>query len=192
MAKTSDGSGTVIIKKYANRRLYNTESSSYITLDHLAQMTREGRDFKVIDAKTEEDITHNILTQIIMEEENRGQTMLPVSFLRQLISLYGDSMQAMVPQYLEASMEAFRRNQSQFRQAIEGTFAGGPFAEIARRNMEMFEAAAAAFKVANAGATAAGMAAPGAAAPSRSKEDDIAALKEQLAGLQDKLNKLGS
>jgi polyhydroxyalkanoate synthesis repressor PhaR len=189
MAKSSEGSGTVIIKKYANRRLYNTESSSYITLDHLAQMTRDGRDFKVIDAKTEEDITHNILTQIIMEEENRGQTMLPVSFLRQLISLYGDSMQAMVPQYLEASMEAFRRNQNQFRQAIEGTFAGGPFAEIARRNMDMFEAAASAFKQ-QGGAPGAAPAAP-AAAPA-SKEDELAALKEQLAGLQDKLNKLGS
>jgi len=187
MAKSSEGTGTVIIKKYANRRLYNTESSSYITLDHLAQMTRDGRDFKVIDAKTEEDITHNILTQIIMEEENRGQTMLPVNFLRQLISMYGDSMQAMVPQYLEASMDAFRRNQSQFRQAIEGTFAGGPFAEIARRNMDMFEAAANAFKAGKAGAPGAANAP---AAPS-SKEDDIAALKEQLAGLQDKLDKLG-
>jgi polyhydroxyalkanoate synthesis repressor PhaR len=187
MAKSSEGTGTVIIKKYANRRLYNTESSSYITLDHLAQMTRDGRDFKVIDAKTEEDITHNILTQIIMEEENRGQTMLPVNFLRQLISMYGDSMQAMVPQYLEASMDAFRRNQSQFRQAIEGTFAGGPFAEIARRNMDMFEAAANAFKAGKAGAPGAATAP---AAPS-SKEDDIAALKEQLAGLQDKLDKLG-
>lgn len=191
MAKSSEGSGTVIIKKYANRRLYNTESSSYITLDHLAQMTRDGRDFKVIDAKTEEDITHNILTQIIMEEESHGQTMLPVSFLRQLISLYGDSMQAMVPQYLEASMEAFRRNQNQFRQAIEGTFAGGPFAEIARRNMDMFEAAAAAFK-ATGGVPGAPGAAPAAPAAPASKEDELAALKEQLAGLQDKLNKLGS
>ena len=192
MAKSSEGSGTVIIKKYANRRLYNTESSSYITLEHLAQMTRDGRDFKVIDAKTEEDITHNILTQIIMEEENRGQTMLPVSFLRQLISLYGDSMQAMVPQYLEASMEAFRRNQSQFRQAIEGTFAGGPFAEIARRNMDMFEAAAAAFKATGGLPGAAPGTPPSAAASPASKEDELAALKEQLAGLQDKLNKLGS
>ena len=162
MAKSSDGSGTVIIKKYANRRLYNTESSSYITLEHLAQMTREGRDFKVIDAKSEEDITHNVLTQIIMEEENRGQTMLPVSFLRQLISLYGDSMQSMVPQYLEASMDAFRRNQTQFRQAMEGAFAGGPFAEIAKRNMAMFEAAASAFKPGTKGAPGA---APNPAAP---------------------------
>ena len=191
MKKHNTGDGPVIIKKYANRRLYNTETSSYITLEHLAAMTREGRDFKVVDAKTEDDITHNILTQIIMEEENRGQTMLPVSFLRQLISLYGDSMQAMVPQYLEASMEAFRRNQSQFRQAIEGTFAGGPFAEIARRNMEMFEAAASAFK-AQGGVPGAPGAAPAAPATPATKEDDIAALKEQLAGLQDKLNKLGS
>jgi polyhydroxyalkanoate synthesis regulator protein len=116
--------------------------------------------------------------------------MLPVSFLRQLISLYGDSMQAMVPQYLEASMEAFRRNQNQFRQAIEGTFAGGPFAEIARRNMDMFEAAAAAFKAP--GVAGASGPAPAAPAAPASKEDELAALKEQLAGLQEKLNKLGS
>ncbi|MGE3745838.1 MAG: polyhydroxyalkanoate synthesis repressor PhaR [Sphingomonadaceae bacterium] len=187
MAKSAGGSGTVIIKKYANRRLYNTESSSYITLDHLALMTREGRDFKVIDAKTEEDITHNILTQIIMEEENRGQTMLPVSFLRQLISLYGDSMQSMVPQYLEASMDAFRRNQAQFRSAMEGAFAGGPFAALAKRNMEMFEAAANAFKGSAAEAAAAGEAAP--AQPSDA--DDVSALKSQLAELQSKIEKLG-
>ena len=186
MAKSS-GSGPVIIKKYANRRLYNTESSSYITLDYLAQMTRDGREFKVIDAKTEEDITHNVLTQIIMEEENRGQTMLPVGFLRELISLYGDSMQAMVPQYLEASMEAFRLNQSQFRQAMQGAFAGGPFAEIAKRNMDMLEAAAQAFKPKTTAATG--------AKPAESVNgggDDIAALKEQMAALQAKLDKLGS
>jgi polyhydroxyalkanoate synthesis repressor PhaR len=183
MAKSSGGSGTVIIKKYANRRLYNTETSSYITLDHLAAMTREGRDFKVIDAKTEEDITHNVLTQIIMEEEHRGQTMLPVSFLRQLISLYGDSMQAMVPQYLEASMEAFRRNQAQFRTAMEGAFSGGPFADIARRNIEMFEAAAGAFSPAAGG--------PAGAKPAAGDtEKEVAALKAQLAGLQAKIDKL--
>jgi polyhydroxyalkanoate synthesis repressor PhaR len=184
MGKAAAGSGTVIIKKYANRRLYNTESSSYITLEHLAQMTRDGRDFKVVDAKTEDDITHSVLTQIIMDEENRGQTMLPVSFLRQLISLYGDSMQSMVPQYLEASMEAFRRNQAQFRSAMEGAFAGGPFAEIAKRNMEMFEAAAQAFQQ--------GAQAPAAkpAAPAGGGGDDIAALKAQLEGLQSKIDKL--
>ncbi len=188
MAKTISSSDTVIIKKYANRRLYNTESSSYITLDHLAQMTREGRDFKVLDARTEEDITHNVLTQIIMDEEAHGQTMLPVNFLRQLIGLYGDSMQSMVPQYLEASMDAFKRNQAQFRSAMEGAFAGGPFAEIAKRNMEMFEAASAAFKQ-NAGTAAVpkGAAAP---AKSASTEDELLQLKNQLAGLQDKIDKL--
>jgi polyhydroxyalkanoate synthesis repressor PhaR len=185
MAKSSGGSGTVIIKKYANRRLYNTESSSYITLDHLALMTREGRDFKVIDAKTEEDITHNILTQIIMEEENRGQTMLPVSFLRQLISLYGDSMQAMVPQYLEASMEAFRRNQAQFRSAMEGAFAGGPFAALAKRNMEMFEAAASAFK-----GGAGGVGEGAAPSPAPAETGDLSSLKDQLAELQARIDKL--
>jgi polyhydroxyalkanoate synthesis repressor PhaR len=184
MAKSSDGSGTVIIKKYANRRLYNTETSSYITLDHLATMTREGRDFKVIDAKSEEDITHNVLTQIIMEEENRGQTMLPVSFLRQLISLYGDSMQSMVPQYLEASMDAFRRNQTQFRQAMEGAFAGGPFAEIAKRNMDMLEAAASAFKPPRNPAT------KDEAVAETAPRNEVEALKAQLAAMQEQINKL--
>lgn len=186
MAKSGSPSDTVIIKKYANRRLYNTETSSYITLDHLAAMTREGRDFKVLDARTDEDITHNVLTQIIMDEEATGQALLPVSFLRQLIALYGDSMQSMVPQYLEASMEAFRRNQQQFRSAMEGAFGGGPFAEIAKRNMAMFEAATDAFKP-GAKPTA------GAAASEPAKEggDDIAALKAQLASLQDKIDKMG-
>jgi polyhydroxyalkanoate synthesis repressor PhaR len=185
--KKQAGDGTVIVKKYANRRLYNTETSSYITLDHLAAMTREGRDFKVVDAKTDDDITHSVLTQIIMEEEARGgQAMLPVNFLRQLISMYGDSMQAMVPGYLEASMESFRRNQAQFKSAVEGAFAGSPFAELAKRNMAMFEAATSAFKPGAAGA---------AAAPAPANEagsgDDVATLKAQLALLQDKIEKLG-
>jgi polyhydroxyalkanoate synthesis repressor PhaR len=145
MKKQNTGDGPVVIKKYANRRLYNTETSSYITLEHLAAMTREGRDFKVVDAKTDADITHSVLTQIIMEEESRGGSMLPVNFLRQLIAMYGDSMQAMVPGYLEASMDSFRRNQEQFKTAVEGAFANSPFAEIAKRNLEMFEVAAKAF-----------------------------------------------
>ncbi|MBA4762923.1 polyhydroxyalkanoate synthesis repressor PhaR [Sphingomonas sp.] len=188
MKKTAQTDGPVIIKKYANRRLYNTESSSYITLDHLAAMTREGRDFKVVDAKTDEDITHNVLTQIIMEEEARGQTLLPVNFLRQLIALYGDSMQAMVPGYLEASMESFRRNQEQFKSAVEGAFANSPFAEIAKRNMQMFEAAAEAFKP---GANPVSPTKPAAAAPEKSKDDEIAALKAQLSALKDQVDKLG-
>jgi len=184
--KKQAGDGPVIIKKYANRRLYNTESSSYITLEHLAAMTRQGRDFKVVDAKTDEDITHNVLTQIIMEEEGRGQAMLPVSFLRQLIAMYGDSMQAVVPGYLEASMDSFRRNQEQFKSAVEGAFAHSPFAEIAKRNMAMMEAAAGAFKPAP--APAAPAAAP--ASTGRSKDDEIAALKAELATLRDKVDRL--
>ena len=189
MKKTATGDGPVIIKKYANRRLYNTESSAYITLEHLAAMTREGRDFKVIDAKTEDDITHNVLTQIIMEEESRGETMLPVNFLRQLIALYGDSMQAMVPGYLEASMDSFRRNHEQFKTAVEGAFANSPFADIAKRNMQMLEAAAQAFKPGAKGAP--GM--PGAVAPdaqASSKDEEIAALRAELSKLQDKVAKL--
>ena len=180
MKKQKAADGIVIIKKYANRRLYNTESSSYITLDHLATMTREGRDFKVVDAKTDEDITHNVLTQIIMEEESRGETMMPVNFLRQLISMYGDSMQTMVPGYLEASMDSFRRNHDQFKSAVEGAFANSPFADIAKRNLEMFDVAAQA------------MTPPAPApAPAASKDDEIAALRSELAKLQEKVEKLG-
>ena len=140
------GDHVVTIKKYANRRLYDTRKSSYITLDDLASMVRDGHEFRVVDAKTEEDITHSVLTQIIMEAEQRGQTMLPVGFLRELITLYGDSMQALVPGYLEASMDSFRRNQQQFRSALEGALAGNPLAELAKRNMAMIEAATQAFR----------------------------------------------
>ena len=178
----ADGAPTapVVIKKYANRRLYNTETSSYITLEHLAAMTREGRDFKVVDARSDEDITHNVLTQIIMEAEGKGgsQPMLPVNFLRQLISLYGDSMQSVVPGYLEASMDSFRRNQEQFRSAVEGAFAGGPFAEIAKRNMAMLDAAAKAFKPVVL------------AAKPVTKDDEIAALKAELASLREKVDRI--
>ncbi|MDQ4419701.1 polyhydroxyalkanoate synthesis repressor PhaR [Sphingobium sp. DEHP117] len=180
--KGVDASSPIIIKKYANRRLYNTETSSYITLELLSQMTREGREFVVVDAKTDEDITHNVLTQIIMEEESRGKNMLPVNFLRQLISMYGDSMQSLVPQYLESSMEAFRKNQEQFQQAMQGAFSSGPFAEIAKRNMEMFEAAAQAF-------TPQAGAAPG-KKDDGDKDDEIAQLKAQLAALNAKIDKL--
>jgi polyhydroxyalkanoate synthesis repressor PhaR len=175
MAASAPGD-TVIIKKYANRRLYNTESSSYITLEHLAEMVRAKREFKVVDARTGEDITHSVLTQIIMEQEASGKTMLPASFLRQLIAMYGDSMQGLVPQYLEATMEAFQRNQSQFRDAMTGAFAN-PFAEMAKRNMEMFAAAAG-----------------GKAETPKAEVDtkaELAELKEQMAALQRKLDKLG-
>jgi polyhydroxyalkanoate synthesis repressor PhaR len=177
MAKAPRGDGSpVIIKKYANRRLYNTETSAYITLEDLAKMTRIGREFQVVDAKSGDDITHTVLTQIIMDEEGRGQTMLPSGFLRQLISMYGDSMQAMVPQYLEASMDSFRRNHDQFREALEGAITSGPFGELAKRNLAMLDAATNAFRP---------------KAKRDKKDDEIASLKAQLAALQAKMDKLG-
>lgn len=176
----------VIIKKYANRRLYDTESSSYITLEHLSQMTRAGREFKVVDARTGDDITHTVLTQIIVEEETRGTTLLPVSFLRQLISLYGDQMQAMVPHYLEASMEAFRRNQEQVRQTMMGMIGTGtnPFEALARQNMAMMKAAA------DMWAGAGQLARPAEPAADTGTAEDVKALKAQLAELQERIDKL--
>ena len=123
-ATVADGD-PIIIKKYANRRLYNTQSSKYITLDFLAELTRKDVEFKVVDAKTGDDITHSVLTQIIMEEETGGQGMLPVSFLRQIIALYGDSMQGLVPQFLESSMDNFRKNQKQVQDVIETALTSG-------------------------------------------------------------------
>ena len=191
-SKAANSSEPVVIKKYANRRLYNTETSSYITLDLLSQMTREGREFVVVDAKTGEDITHNGLTQIIMEEEQRGKNMLPVNFLRQLIAMYGDSMQSMVPQYLEASMDAFRKNQQQFQEAMKGAFGGGPLAEIAKRNMQMFEAAASAFGngVPGMPGTMPGAQPTPGSASEGAKDDEIAELKAQLSALNAKIDKL--
>lgn len=134
----------VVVKKYANRRLYNTESSSYITLDSLAEMVRDGRDFVVFDAKTGEDITRSVLTQIIVEEENKGRAMLPTGFLRQLIGFYGNSMQSVVPKYLEQAMGAFAVQQDQVRRAMQntmGTFMPPGLEEVGRQNMAMMERA---------------------------------------------------
>ena len=176
----SGDDGVVIIKKYANRRLYDTESSSYITLEKLAQMVRQKRDFKVVDAKSGEDITRSVLAQIIMEEEARGATMLPVNFLRQLIGLYGGSMQSVVPHYLEASLDALQRNQSQIRETMADAFAANPFAELARRNMELFTAAATGRKPE-----------PDKTAEAGTREE-LAALRAELSELQRKLDRLGS
>lgn len=143
--KDTGDAAPITIKKYANRRLYNTATSSYVTLDHLSQMVKEGTDFVVYDAKTGEDITRSVLTHIIVEEEGKGQNMLPISFLRQLISLYGDNLQWMVPRYLEFSMQSFARNQDQIRQYFQDTMSGifpfGAFEEMGKQNMAMFEAA---------------------------------------------------
>lgn len=168
------GSGKVVIKKYANRRLYDTESSTYITLDRLAQMVREGREFEVVDAKSGEDITRQVLTQIIVDEEARGSTMLPINFLKQLIGLYGNSMQNFVPQYLEAAMDAFQRNQS----TVKDAFAGNVFADLAKRNMAMFEDAAQAFT------------GKAKAEPKPAGKSDVDQLKAELAELQAKVDRL--
>ncbi len=191
MAKVKDGD-CVIIKKYANRRLYNTQSSSYITLDHLAQMVRENVDFKVVDAKTGDDITHQILTQIIMDEEASGEQMLPVNFLRQLISMYGNSMQGLVPHYLEASMDNFRDNQQKLRTAFEESFGNNPLAKIAKQNLEMFKVATAAFMP---GAMQQEDAAASEPAPSEAVaaegDDELSTLRAQMAAMQKKLDSLG-
>ena len=170
MAKSA---AKVTIKKYANRRLYDTESSSYITLDRLAEMVREGREFEVVDAKSGEDITRQVLTQIIVEEEARGSTMLPINFLKQLIGLYGNSMQNMVPSYLEAAMDAFQRNQSAARDA----FGGNMFADLAKRNMAMFEDASRAF-------TGKGK------SETKASSSEVEELKAELAALQAKVDRL--
>ena len=183
--EANEGEDTVIIKKYANRRLYNTRSSSYITLDHLAKMTREGVDFKVLDAKTGTDITHQILTQIIMEEEASGEQMLPVSFLRQLISMYGNSMQGLLPHYLEASMEHFRTNQQKLHKAFEESLGKNPLAKLAQQNMAMFKAAASAFMPGGSGEPNKDE------TPAEASKDDLATLRAQMAEMQKKLDQLG-
>ncbi|MXP14093.1 polyhydroxyalkanoate synthesis repressor PhaR [Altererythrobacter confluentis] len=184
MAKRDPKDGdTVIIKKYANRRLYNTSSSSYITLDDLSKMTRDGTDFKVVDAKTGDDITHSILTQIIMEEEASGEHMLPVSFLRELISMYGNSMQSVMPHYLEAAMTNFRANQSKLHDAFRKGIGTNPLAKLAETNIAIMRAATQAFI-------------PDTAKPDDAEEpakkDELAALREQMAAMQKKLDELGS
>src|SRR5919205_338655 len=133
----------VVIKKYANRRLYNTATSSYVTLDDLSRMVKERGDFVVYDAKTGEDITRSVLTQIIVEEEQKGQNLLPISFLRQLISFYGDNMQWLVPRYLEHAMKSFAHNQEQMRKNLQDAFGGlfpfGGLEEMGKQNMALFE-----------------------------------------------------
>jgi polyhydroxyalkanoate synthesis repressor PhaR len=185
-SKASRGADeAVIIKKYANRRLYNTASSSYITLEDLAKMVRENVDFQVLDAKTGDDITHSILTQIIMDEEANGaQQMLPVSFLRQLIGMYGHSMQALMPSYLEASMANFRDNQARIREAFEKGISATPFAALHETNMAMMRAAADVFM------PGIGKAKTKPAAPAAESRDEIAALREQMAAMQKKLDEL--
>ena len=189
----------VTIKKYANRRLYNTATSSYVTLDHLAQMVKDGIDFAVFDAKTGEDITRSVLTHIIVEEESKGPHLLPIDFLRHLISFYGDSLQAVVPNYLDHTMHAFARNQEQMRGAMQDALGGlnpfGQFEEMGKQNMAIFENAmkmSVPFYGANGAQATNDSATPTATADAEKKEavDELEALKAQLAQMQVQLDRM--
>src|SRR3569623_1452818 len=199
---TGSGGGSrngqpVRIKKYANRRLYNTATSSYVTLDYLAQMVRNGNEFTVEDSKTGEDITRSVLTQIIVEEESKGQNMLPINFLRQLISLYGDNLQFLVPRYLEQSMESFSKNQDQMRSYMKDSFGGmfplERFEEMSKQNMAFFEQAMRMWNPFKGG-----MGMPGAAPASGGGDkpaeapsaNEITDLKSQMAALQRQIEAL--
>lgn len=197
---TKDTDDPVVIKKYANRRLYNTAKSSYVTLEDLAQMVRDGQDFVVQDAKTKEDITRSVLAQIIFDEEAKGQNMLPIGFLRQLIGLYGDSLQGVVPSYLDASMETFVRNQEQMREQMSSAFSANPalggMEAMARTNMEWFENAMSMFSPFAQQATRDPEAAETKAAPDPadkpSDNGELDAMKDQLAAMQAQLSKLAN
>ncbi|MGH6771010.1 MAG: polyhydroxyalkanoate synthesis repressor PhaR [Xanthobacteraceae bacterium] len=183
----------VTIKKYANRRLYNTGTSSYVTLEDLAAMVKAGDDFIVYDAKTGEDITRQVLAQIIFEQENKegGQNLLPINFLRQLIRFYGDSMQMLVPRFLEASIDSLTREQGKFREQMAQAFgvsAFGPLEEQVKRNMEMFERTFAMFTPF---ARREGGAAGNPPKPS-GDNDELDELKRQMEEMQQRLDRLGS
>jgi len=182
------------IKKYANRRLYNTGTSTYVTLEDLAAMVKEGEDFLVYDAKTGDDITRSVLAQIIFEQENKaGQNLLPTTFLRQLIRFYGDSMQMVVPRYLEQSIDTLTREQEKFRKQLTTTFSMTPFApleEHVRRNMEMFERTFSMFKpfaAPRSGNAAAELDKTSEPAP---EEDNIDDLRRQMKEMQERLERM--
>jgi polyhydroxyalkanoate synthesis repressor PhaR len=183
----------ITIKKYANRRLYNTGTSTYVTLEDLAAMVKKGEDFVVYDAKTGEDITRSVLAQIIFEQENKeGQSLLPITFLRQLIRFYGDSMQMLVPRYLEASIDSLTREQGKFREQMAQAFGGvgfGAMEEQVRRNMEMFEKTFAMFAPFAPHARNTGPEKP-ASSNSSSSSNDMDDLKRQLDEMQKRLDKL--
>lgn len=193
----------IVIKKYANRRLYNTGTSTYVTLEDLAEMVKKGEEFTVQDAKTGEDITHPVLTQIIFELENKdGQNMLPIPFLRQLISYYGDQMQMVVPSFLEQSMLAFSKEHERFREQMKSTFGKAPIdmmkgaapmkalEEQTRRNMELFQNAMRMFTPFPMPGTGAAPAEP-AKKEAPEKPDELKELKDQLAAMQRKIDSMG-
>jgi polyhydroxyalkanoate synthesis repressor PhaR len=181
----------IVIKKYANRRLYNTATSSYVTLDHLSQMVKENVEFAVYDAKSGEDITRSVLTQIIVEEESKGQNLLPLNFLRQLISFYGDNLQFLVPRYLEHTMEYFASNQEQMRNYMRDTFGGmfpfGRFDEIGKQNLAFFERAMKMFAPYQSGGAEQPDGGEGAA---KAGPDSLSELKAQIDALQKRLDSM--
>lgn len=194
------GKSVAVVKKYANRRLYNTATSSYVTLDELAQMVRAGQDFVVYDAKTGDDITRSVLTQIILEEDAKGRNLLPIGFLRQLIGFYDDQLHAFLPRYLEMSMENFARHQDQIRAYMEQTFGRffpfGQLEDMARQNLAMFQRAASMFgPFPNAGAAsepppAAPEPAQPPSAPRNDLGDQVKELEHRLEAMQRQLEQL--
>lgn len=206
-AKTGD---RIVIKKYANRRLYNTGSSSYVTLEHLREMVKEGADFVVYDAKTNEDITRPVLAQIIFEEESKGQNLLPIQFLRQLISFYGDQMQSFVPSYLEMSLAAFAQQQERMREQFGVSAFSNPasFPEQVSQNMALFDRAMKMFTpfaymrpedaaaAANAAAPSAPAGKPAAEAPASSnappQQDSLSELKARVEEMQRQIERLAT
>ena len=203
MARDTDQENRpVIIKKYANRRLYNTDTSTYVTLEDLAEMVRSERDFVVYDAKTGEDLTHSVLTQIIVEQESRGTNLLPIGFLRQLIRFYGDSMQRLVPSYLEFSLDSLTRQQEQYRRRFAHTFGTAAFEamqEQVRKNFATFERALGLFSpftgtAGRAKTRTTTLRRQGSKEPTTTEtprsDDEIANLKAELTAMQDRLDQL--
>jgi polyhydroxyalkanoate synthesis repressor PhaR len=192
----SDADGPVVIKKYANRRLYNTQTSSYVTLDHLAQMVKAGTEFEVHDARTGDDITRSVLTQIIFEEEAKGQNLLPIQFLRRLIRFYGDSLQAFVPGYLDMSMESLTKNKDAMKSRVAEAFGGGSqaFEALTRQNFAMFERAMKMFTPFGAMGTGASeepaKSTNGAGAAKAKPSEEISELKSEIEAMRKQLAEL--
>jgi polyhydroxyalkanoate synthesis repressor PhaR len=201
MIDKSADSGVITIKKYANRRLYNTQTSSYVTLDHLAEMIKRDENFIVVDAKTGEDLTRSVLTQIIVEQEGKGQNLLPIKFLRQIIGFYGDSLGGVLPRYLEDSMDTFAENEQRMRDTMQHAFKGffpvGQFEDLTKQNMALFENAMkmmTPFASRTTGQTSGQSDAPQGpaepAAPSQKTAGNIEDLKTQLDAMQSQLESL--
>lgn len=191
MTDTESPAKKIVIKKYANRRLYDTSASRYVTLDHLRELVRSNADFEVVDAKSGEDLTRGVLAQIIFEEESKGENLLPVEFLRQLIRFYGDSMQAFVPGYLSLSMDSFARQHEAMREKMSSTMSAPAvpmqmLEEQAKRNMAMFDQAMKIFT------PFAGAVPPGAGQPAKASQgqDDVKALRDELEAMRAKLDRL--